>query len=315
MRVVSRRLTLTVALLGAVYLLGTSPGNAPAPAAAERRAAQKVVLVQDETPVGPVERSYFLSVPPGRATARPLVVVLHGRSQTPAAAMRYSGMEELGAEQGFVTVFPSSYAGAWNAGTCCAAGDHPDMPDVEFLDQVIADVARRTPVDPSRVHLVGFSNGGMLAYRYACQRPGRLAGVGVVAGAMSADEEYADAGPQRCRPDVAVSVVAVHGAGDTTVPYDGGAVAGSSRGAVAPVRAGVDQFAAAGGCTQHRSTKVGTTARLDYSGCSDGAAARLVKINGFGHGWTRDSATYGFDTSRGLWDFLRDKRSAGVPVA
>ncbi|MCW2666131.1 MAG: hypothetical protein JWN57_1093 [Frankiales bacterium] len=312
MRVASRRLTLLVTVLAAGLLLGMTPGNAPAPAASERRAAERVSLVQVETPVGPVQRTYFLAVPPGPDIARPLVIVLHGRSQTPGAAMRYSGMEELGSTEGFVTVFPSSYAGAWNAGTCCAAGDHPDMPDVEFLDHVVADVRKRTPVDPSRVHMVGFSNGGMLAYRYACQRPGRLAGVGVVAGAMSADAGYADAGPQRCRPDVPVSVVAVHGAKDTTVPYDGGTVAGTDRGAVAPVRAGIDQFAVAGACSTHRSSRVGGTARLDYAGCTGGVAARLVKINDFGHGWTRDAARHGYDTSRGLWDFLRDKRSAGA---
>lgn len=312
MRVVPRRLTLLVAVLGAALLLGATPGNAPAPAASERRAAERVSLVQTETPVGPVQRTYFLSVPPGKAAPRPLVVVLHGRSQTPGAAMRYTGMEELGAAEGFVVAFPSSYAGAWNAGTCCASGDRPDMPDVEFLDDVLADVQRRTPVDPSRIHMVGFSNGGMLAYRYACQRPGRLAGVGVVAGAMSADEEYADAGPQRCRPDVPVSVVAVHGAKDTTVPYDGGTVAGTDRGAVAPVRAGIDQFAVAGECSSHRSTKVRGTARLDYAGCTGGVAARLVKINDFGHGWTRDTARHGVDTSRALWEFLRDRRSAGA---
>lgn len=312
MRVVPRRLTLLGTLLAAAVALGVSPGTAPSPAASERRAAERITLLQADTPVGPVERTYFLSVPPGRATPRPLVLVLHGRSQTPAAAMRYSAMEELGAAEGFVVAFPGSYAGAWNAGTCCASGQRPDMPDVAFLDDVVADVQRRTPVDPTRVHMVGFSNGGMLAYRYACQRPGRLAGIGVVAGAMSADEDYADAGPQRCRPDVAVSVVAVHGAKDTTVPYGGGTVAGTERGAVAPVRAGIDQFAVAGACSAHRSSRVGPTARLDYSGCTGGAAARLVKISDFGHGWTRDTARHGFDTSRGLWEFLRDKRSSGA---
>ncbi|MCW2606840.1 MAG: polyhydroxybutyrate depolymerase [Frankiales bacterium] len=269
-----------------------------------------VVLRQDGTPAGSVDRPYVLTVPPGAAAARPLVVALHGKAQTLESFRSVTGLEALGEREGFVTAFPSGYGGVWNAGTCCTSRRTPDMPDVDFLDQVIADVATRTPVDLSRVHVVGFSNGAMMAYRYACQRSSAVAGVGIVSGAMAASPDYADQGAQRCRPDVPVSVVAVHGAKDTTVPYQGGAVAGSGGGSVAPARAGVDQSAVAAGCTTGSTSRVGATVRLDYTGCADGAAVRLVKISGHGHGWTRDSRKYGYDTTVGLWSFLRGRRAA-----
>ena len=274
---------------------------------------QRVVLVQVETPAGPVQRDYLYAVPEvGDGAPRPVVVALHGRAQSVEALRAVSGLEQLGAREGFVTVFPSGWDGAWNAGTCCVREAEPAMPDVEFLDQVLADLADRTPVDPTRVHLVGYSNGGMMAYRYACQRSAAVAGIGVVSGSMAASPDYADSGPHRCRPATPVSVVAVHGGEDRTVPYEGGAVAGSAGATVAPVRAGLDQAAVAAQCRTGTTSRVGASSRLDYTRCAGGAAVRLVKLHGHGHGWTRDSRRYGYDTTVGIWSFLTPRRAASA---
>lgn len=308
------------AALGAGLLLAGATAPSPEPAAvraveSQTGGTQKVALVQDDTPAGRVERGYVFTVPRRESGARPVVVALHGRAQSIESLRRVTGLEALGEREGFVSVFPGGYGGVWNAGTCCASSTTPDMPDVEFLDQVVADVATRTNVDLSRVHVVGYSNGGMMAYRYACQRSTAVAGVAVVSGSMAASPDYADSGPQRCRPDAPVSVIAVHGAKDTTVPYSGGEVAGSRGGSVAPVRGGVDQSAVGASCTGGRSYKVGPTVRLEYTGCASGAAVRLVRIDGHGHGWTRDSRTHGFDTTEGVWSFLKPRRAATATPA
>lgn len=304
---------MTAAAVAVLQLAPTSSTAAePQPTSSDAPVSQaRVELTQQDTPAGTVQRSYLYSVPTSGAGApRPLVLVLHGRSQSVETVEQVSGLETLGERDGFVTAFPGGYDGVWNSGTCCDRAGAPRMPDVAFLDQVLDDVSRRTSVDPARVYVVGYSNGGMMAYRYACQRSNRVAGVGVVSGSMSADGDYANAGEERCRPSRPVSVLAVHGGRDATVPYDGGPVAGSEGSHVAPVRAGIDQFAVAAGCRSSRSTKVGSSQRLDYSACTDGAAVRLVKLPQHGHGWTRDSQRYGYDTTAGLWAFLSPRRVA-----
>ncbi len=290
---------------------GTAAGTAALRAPSAGSTSEQVTVQQADTPVGVVDRTYQLTVPVGLVDPSPLVVALHGRGQTVDSLRSVTGLEALGEQEGFVTAFPTGYGGVWNAGTCCAARRVPEMPDVAFLDQVIADASRRAVIDPTRVLLVGYSNGGMMAYRYACQRSAMVAGVGVVSGAMAASADFADQGEQRCRPQSPVSVIAVHGAKDATVPYDGGAVGGGG-GSVAPARAGIDQAAVAAGCTTGSTSRVGASNRLEYGGCLDGAAVRLVKISGHGHGWTRDSRTYGYDTTVGVWSFLKGRRAANA---
>jgi polyhydroxybutyrate depolymerase len=58
-----------------------------------------------------------------------------------------------------------------------------DVDDAGLVAEVVADVAARTGADATRASVVGFSNGAMLGYRVACERPGLLAGLVAVAGA------------------------------------------------------------------------------------------------------------------------------------
>ena len=298
-------------LLGLLLLTGLAVPPTTALPDVVPVASERHVLVQRGTPVGDVQRAYYLAgatAAPRRAASLdrglPLVVVLHGRHQTPAQAMAYSGLAELGRARGFAVAFPGAYGGGWNAGTCCSTGVQHAMPDVAFLDQVVDDVRSRRRIDPRRVHVAGFSNGGMLAYRYACRRPGRVAAVGVVGGAMAEPT-----GDRLCRPESPVSVLHVHGGADATVPFAGGRLPGGE-GPVASATASVGALAAVAGCTGRRSTRSGAAVRTDATGCTGGAAA-LVRVDGLGHAWTRDAARHGIDTTTALWDFFAGRRSVG----
>jgi polyhydroxybutyrate depolymerase len=297
------------ALLGLLTLLAALVPPA-APLATVPVAVERYVLVQRGTPVGDVQRAYYLAgatTAPRRATslqrALPLVVLLHGRYQVPSQVMAASGLAELGRARGFAVAVPGAYGGGWNAGTCCSTGAQNNMPDVAFLDQVVNDVAARRRIDRRRVYVAGFSNGGMLAYRYACERPGRVAAIGVVAGAMAL------ATPDHlCRPDRPVGVVHVHGAADTTVPYAGGPLPGGE-GPVASAPASVGELAAAAGCTGRRSTRTGAAVRSDATGCRAPGGAALVRVDDLGHTWTRDAARYGVDSTAALWEFFAGRSS------
>ena len=77
---------------------------------------------------------------------------------------------------------------------------------------MISSASHAYPLDVHRLYLVGFSNGGMMAYDYACSHPASVAAIGVVSSAYMSN----------CTPARAVPVMAVHGGADGVLPYRGG---------------------------------------------------------------------------------------------
>lgn len=124
---------------------------------------------------GGLTRSYVV-VRPIHAVDAPVLVELQGCCTTPWVELARSGF--IGATGGAaILVYPAGYQERWNAGACCGSAK---VDDVAFLTAVIRKVSPRSPV-----YLVGYSNGGRMAYRMACERPDLFAAVAVF-GAVSA---------------------------------------------------------------------------------------------------------------------------------
>lgn len=274
-------------------------------------------------------RSYLLHVPgelpPGR---RPLVVALHGGGES---AARFEAVTRLSAHadrDGWVVAYPQGTGEpdparpgrtrrrSWNAGRCCGPARRDAVDDVGFVSALIADVATLVPVDPDAVHLVGHSNGGMLAYRLALELPGRIAAVGVHSASLAVDPvdgsaEVADAGPP-----MGVSVIDVHGGADRHHPLDGGRGPDSrAETPYEPVPGTCAVFARAAGCgppSERRDGEVTVTAWR----APTGAEVRLVVVDRGTHAWMGGAPTGspgvggagypGFDATGAIWAFLRD---------
>lgn len=292
-------LLLALTAVSAVPALG-SPLSKPAPS---ETGTVRIDLTSSGT-----DRAYLLRAPQTPGKPIPLVVALHGRFQTPTSLRAVTGFEAVADERGFVVAFPAALGGGWNAGTCCSTGSDENVADLAFLDDVISDVAARTPVDVRRVYLVGLSNGGMMSYRYGCERAGRIAGVGVVAGAMVADASYAHPAPPACRPKSAVALIHVHGTADTTVDPAGGYQQSLASDTTA-MSDSVAIYASAAGCRRVKDTLMGAGTQVAYGGCatSAGKGVASVSLEGFGHGWTREG--FGYDTTVEIWDFLHRQQS------
>jgi polyhydroxybutyrate depolymerase len=175
-------------------------------------------------------RPYAYRVPATIDPARsyPLVIALHGLGARGVGIERYFRLDRLVDEMGFLAAFPDGTQEApphrrhfWNATDDCCDFAHSGVDDVAYIDDVIADMSARFRVDPKRVFLVGHSNGGYMAYRFACDRASRVAAIVSSAGAMWTDAA-------RCRPVEPVAVLEVHGTADEVVNYEGGHLDGSS---------------------------------------------------------------------------------------
>jgi poly(3-hydroxybutyrate) depolymerase len=153
-------------------------------------------------------RTYYLHEASVPLTPRPLVVVLHPLGSGAPRMQQMTQASPYADAHRFVVAYAEGVDQAWNAGSCC--GDS-HAADVAYLRAVVADVGRRVPVDRRRVYVWGFSNGGMMAWRAACEAPDVFAAAGVVGGHL-----LVPCGRTRVR------VRHLHGTADTRVPITGG---------------------------------------------------------------------------------------------
>src|SRR5690606_16542897 len=124
-------------------------------------------------------------------------------------------------QAGFIAVFPNGISSArsgllatWNAGHCCGRARDENVDDVGFLKAVIADLGGRLRIDATRVHAAGMSNGGMMAYRLACEAADVFRGIAAVAGTDNT---------RNCQPGERTPVLHIHARNDDRVLFGGGA--------------------------------------------------------------------------------------------
>jgi polyhydroxybutyrate depolymerase len=216
-------------------------------------------------------RTFRLLVPAGLPTPAPLVVGLHGLYRTTDATEAAMRLLEQAPVRGFVAAYPAGVGASWNAGRCCAQARAQGVDDVALLRRLVGEVAAVHPVDRTRVAAVGWSNGGMLAHRAACEAPGLFSAVAVVAGA--------DVTGRPCAGATATMVV--HGLRDGVVPAAGGAALGT----VLPPLAR-------------------TVADLQRRAAGAGVRTAVVRLPGEGHGWPSTRTSSGYDTTRHVLDFV-----------
>jgi polyhydroxybutyrate depolymerase len=261
--------------------------------AALTTAGNPVTLRQDSMRFGGLQREWMMAVPAHPVSKRlPLIVVLHGRGSTPVDEMQRSNLLTLVASGRAVEVYPAGVERSWNAGRCCGAAHSLNVDDVGFLNSLVRQLSSRADVNPQEVALVGFSNGGKMALRLACERtlnvPGvTLRGVAVVAAASVSD----------CTAGPSAPLVQLAGTHDPLVPYAQGASAASAGGRpLAPVLEEFGGWRAQAGCaTPAIQTQAGTLQISTWS-CR-GGPMQLVTHPGGGHRWPPGAAQV-------IWQFL-----------
>jgi poly(hydroxyalkanoate) depolymerase family esterase len=131
-------------------------------------------------------RAYRIHVPAAAAPQpRPMVVMLHGCTQTPEDFAAGTRMNRLADEHGFVVVYPEQAAQA-NPSRCWnwfqTRDQRRDAGEPSLIAGIVREVAQRHDVDAGRVYVAGLSAGGAMAVVLGESYPELFAGVGVHSG-------------------------------------------------------------------------------------------------------------------------------------
>ncbi len=195
-------------------------------------------------------------------------------------------------------VYPQGLNGSWNAGTCCRASSQRIFDDADFIKTVLVKLENDLAVNDSRVYVAGESNGGMLAYRLACDFPEDFAAIAAVSATSVVTE--------RCNATSPVSVMAIQGTADTVIPYNN-STRSSSDLPVPPTVNAISYWAQRDGTVSESQQQVGNNTVTTYGGGSNGTEVVLYTVNGGTHGWLPE-----IPTTNLIWRFfeLHPRQSA-----
>jgi polyhydroxybutyrate depolymerase len=261
------------------------------------------------------ERTYRLHLPPAYDGQRslPLVLVLHGGGGTAQGVADISGFSAKADKEGFIVVYPNGTGRhpdrlfTWNAANCCGYAHEHNVDDVGFIRALLDKLEAELSIDPKRVFVTGISNGGMMAYRLACELSDRIAAIAPVAGSLNGTA---------CAPAGPVSVIIFHGTADKNVLYGGGVPKkGVDRRLRVdkPVSYAVSFWVNHDGCASvPRREEQGRVVRESYEGGRDGTSVVLYTIRDEGHTWPggkawafwADRPTHEISATDAMWDFF-----------
>jgi polyhydroxybutyrate depolymerase len=290
-----------------------------------------VQSIELRRPEGP--REYLLALPSRPATGkRPLVVILHGAG---ASARQVLGLAfppsplsvwlEIAEREDMVVAAADAGKGGWS--DCFASAARvAKKDDVAFVAAIVDDAVARHGADPDRVHVIGVSRGGLMAYRIAVEIPHRLASFAALLACMPPH------GRARA-PTVALPALIVGCTADPFMPYRGGKHL-RTLGFLEPmmgIEDGVRVWSELAGLPATPVAEAlapaaggnGTSATRFMWGEGDGLQVGLYRIDGGGHAEPSRLKRYpawinglsgpqngDLEIAEAAWDFFRDKRAS-----
>lgn len=229
------------------------------------------------------ERTSLVYVPAGydNSAPVPLVVNFHGGLQSSAQQRRFSVMNPMADDEGFVVAYPQGLDNVWDAGACCSS---VEVDDVGFTRALVAYIQERLCIDDRRIYATGMSNGGRMSYRLGCEAADLFAAIAPVAGIKSFPDLDNTPG---CQPSRPISLIDFQGTADEShYRYQAGQIA---------------EWVAFNGCTDaapQETYRNGGHYCSTYSQCEQGTSVTFCVVPDGGHCWPGSYPCPLGDTSR-----------------
>ncbi|MGH7686793.1 MAG: alpha/beta hydrolase family esterase [Candidatus Dormibacteria bacterium] len=256
---------------------GSSATPTPAPDTPSAVATHfPVTQAMEALEVNGLARQYLVIAPTGTGPATlPILLVLHGISAPVGDEVTRDAFMPLVQDGEAELVYPVGIGESWNAGGCCGPAASLGIDDESFLQDLVATV------DPGRgqpIYLVGYSNGGRMAYTIACDDPSLVDGYAIV--------KAVPLNP--CDAQAPVTLLQIAGTADWEVPYQPGDAGTESP----PVTTQIALLQQSSGCAATNSTAITGTLTLEvWTSCAQGTRLGLASYAGDDHDWPPGNAT------------------------
>ena len=238
----------------------------------------------------------------------PLLVVLHGLTQTGNGIMDITDFNTIAEDNNFIVCYPDGINNSFNANMNVTVSTADDL---GFIESLITYFEQNMNSDPLKRYLSGFSTGGFMCHKLACESSLCFAAIATVSGNMS-DTVYTN-----CSPHNLTSVLHIHGTADPVVSYNGSTTSGVS------VDSTIEKWRNYLGCDMtpnmtampnNNLFDLSYPERYTYSTCGN-YSLELIKIMGGGHQWPGIATLVGglgninmdFFSPQIIWEFLENK--------
>lgn len=254
------------------------------------------------------QRAYKLYVPSGHdGQPLPLIVMLHGCTQSPDDFAAGTKMNELAEKRKLLVAYPAQSQSA-NASKCWnwfnVADQQRGGGEPALIAGITRQIMRDHAVDPDRVYVAGLSAGGAAAAIMGATYPDLFAAIGVHSGltcgaardmpsAFQAMQRGGTASgtPHQSTLGHTVPTIVFHGDRDTTVnPVNGDQVIAQFSGAAGPLRSEVTRGEAPGGLAYTRAVQFHGDGKPVFEHWA---------VHGLGHAWSGGSSNGSYTEPRG----------------
>lgn len=166
-------------------------------------------------------RQYRIYVPAiyNASNPVPLVLTLHGLGDN-MTNFSGIGMNFIADTANFIVICPQALTDAvvgstaWHSGAG-QFGYYPNaaINDVAFMNALIDSTSAQYSINQNRIYSMGFSMGGFMTQRLACELSSRIAAIASMAGTIGTEIS------STCNPTRPIPVAHFHGTADQTISY------------------------------------------------------------------------------------------------
>jgi poly(3-hydroxybutyrate) depolymerase/surface polysaccharide O-acyltransferase-like enzyme len=242
---------------------------------------------------GDMTRSYTVITPARKAlsSSAPIIMVLSGLNAEQDQEINRDGLLPYAQAGDAELVYPLAYRESWNAIGCCSWASQAKVNDTGFIKALVKKV---DPGNTRPIYLMGYSNGGRLAYTIACTDPLLFDGIAAV-----------KADPMKwCDIQVPQKILQIASTDDTDVPYTTG-----ERGNFREVPAALVQdtmLKTADRCsTKSQSSSQGNMTLTTWADCTGGSSVSFAVYTAGVHSYPRPPVSYP-SASQVIWAWINN---------
>lgn len=247
--------------------------------------------------VGDLTRSWEVIGPTATLPkSAPVIVVLSGLNASVSLESRRDHLIPYVDADKAELVYPVAYRESWNAIGCCSWAGLENVNDLAFLKAL---ASRVDPGHERPLYIVGYSNGGRMAYRLACTYPGLFDEIAI----MKADPMP---GCVVTKPQTILQVAAYD---DPWVPYKPGEKGKETPSATVQIA----RLRSALRCTDKPTVaRHGDMIMTTWSSCADGKRLGFAVYNIGGHNFPPPTP-HSPSGSQIIWSFFTNTAVAPLP--